>query len=112
MLNQILTAIPITQITAERFDVVQRAAGLTALLAPVAEFISELIEDMGNQKVFLEGATKLLRFPEYHDTSKAQTLLAYMNDVKSISFPFSRKLMVSKSLLATKMVRIPYLIPV
>ncbi|MBS5145688.1 MAG: heat-inducible transcription repressor HrcA [Butyricicoccus pullicaecorum] len=92
VLNQILTAIPITQITTERFDVVQRAAGLTALLAPVAEFISELIEDMGNQKVFLEGANKLLRFPEYHDTSKAQTLLAYMNDDKKHLIPIQHEI--------------------
>lgn len=92
VLNQTLTAIPMAQITAERFDVVRRAAGLTALLAPVAEFISELIEDLGSQKVFLEGANKLLRFPEYHDTSKAQTLLAYMSDDKKHLIPLQKEI--------------------
>ena len=92
VLNQTLTAIPISQITAERFDVVRRAAGLSALLGPVAEFISELIEDLGNQKIFLEGANKLLRFPEYHDTSKAQTLLAYMSDDKKHLIPFHQEI--------------------
>lgn len=80
VLNQTLTGIPIEEITAERFDIVRRAAGLTALLAPVAEYIAELIEEMGHQKVYLEGASKLLRFPEYHDTAKASALLDYMSD--------------------------------
>ena len=92
VLNQTLTAIPISQITAERFDVVRRAAGLSALLGPVAEFISELIADLANQKIFLEGANKLLRFPEYHDTSKAQTLLAYMSDDKKHLIPFHQEI--------------------
>ena len=80
VLNQTLTGLALEQITAERFDVVRRAAGLTALLAPLAEYLAELIEELGSQKVFLEGASKLLRFPEYHDTQKAQALLDYITD--------------------------------
>ncbi len=79
-LNQTLTGLPLTEITAERFEVVRRAAGLTALLGPVAEYLAELIEELGSQKVFLEGASKLLRFPEYRDTHKAQALLDYITD--------------------------------
>lgn len=78
ILNQTLTGLPLSQITAERFDVVRRAAGLSALLAPVAEYIAELIEELGSQKVFLDGANKLLRFPEYRDPDKAQALLDYI----------------------------------
>ena len=33
VLNQTLTGLPLSSITAERFDIVRRAAGLTALLA-------------------------------------------------------------------------------
>lgn len=80
VLNQTLTGLPLSEITAERFDIVRRAAGLTALLAPVAEYLAELIEELGSQKVFLEGANKLLRFPEYQDTHKAQALLDYITD--------------------------------
>ena len=78
ILNQTLTGLPLSQITAERFDVVRRAAGLSALLAPLAEYIAELIEELGSQKVFLDGANKLLRFPEYRDPDKAQALLDYI----------------------------------
>ena len=78
ILNQTLTGLPLSQITAERFDVVRRAAGLSALLASLAEYIAELIEELGSQKVFLDGANKLLRFPEYRDPDKAQALLDYI----------------------------------
>lgn len=80
VLNQTLTGLPLREITAERFDIVRRAAGLTALLASVAEYVSELIEELGSQKVFLEGASRLLRFPEYRDAKKAQVLLDYITD--------------------------------
>lgn len=70
VLNQTLTGLPLSNITAERFDIVRRAAGLTALLAPVAEYIAELIIELSDQKVYLDGASKLLRFPEYRDTKR------------------------------------------
>ena len=57
VLNQTLTGLPLSSITAERFDIVRRAAGLTALLAPVAEYIAELITELSDQKVYLDGAS-------------------------------------------------------
>lgn len=80
VLNQTLTGIPLSSITTERFDIVRRAAGLSALLAPVAAYIAEIIELYGQQQVFLEGESKLLRFPEYRDIDKAQALLDYLGD--------------------------------
>lgn len=91
VLNQTLTGLPLSHITAERFDIVRRAAGLTALLAPVAEYIAELIEELGSQRVYLEGATKLLHYPEYRDLKKAQTLLDYMDDDTHL-LPVARKI--------------------
>ena len=92
MLNQTLTGLPLSHITAERFDIVRRAAGLTALLAPVAEYVAELIEELSDQEVFLEGTNKLLRFPEYRDTHKAQALLDYMEDDRRHLLPATRKI--------------------
>lgn len=80
VLNQTLTGIPIDAITPERFDIVRRAAGVTALLVPLAQFLDEFIEEMSEQKVFLQGATKLLAYPEYHDVQKAQELLDFISD--------------------------------
>ncbi|MFQ7242455.1 heat-inducible transcriptional repressor HrcA [Agathobaculum sp.] len=92
VLNQTLTGLPLSHITAERFDIVRRAAGLTALLAPVAEYVAELIEELSDQKVFLEGTNKLLRFPEYRDMHKAQVLLDYMEDDRRHLLPATRKI--------------------
>lgn len=92
VLNQTLTGLPLSHITTERFDIVRRAAGLSALLAPVAEYIAELIEELGNQKVYLEGARKLLRFPEYKDPRKAQALLDYLEDDSSHLLPAARNI--------------------
>ena len=92
VLNQTLTGLPLSHITAERFDIVRRAAGLTALLAPVAEYVAELIEELGDQKVFLDGTTTLLRFPEYKDLHKAQALLDYMEDDSRHLLPTTRKI--------------------
>ena len=92
VLNQTLTGLPLSHITAERFDIVRRAAGLSALLAPVAEYLAELIEALGDQRVYLEGASKLLRFPEYRDTDKAQALLDYMEDDDRHLLPATRKI--------------------
>ena len=77
VLNQTLTGIPVDAITPERFDIVRRAAGVTALLTLVAEFLDEFIEEMSEQKVFLQGASKLLAYPEYQDAHKAQELSFY-----------------------------------
>lgn len=80
VLNQTLTGIPIDTITPERFDIVRRAAGVTALLVPLAQFLDEFIEEMSEQKVFLQGASKLLAYPEYRDVHKAQELLDFISD--------------------------------
>lgn len=80
VLNQTLTGIPVESITQERFDIVRRAAGLTALLSPIAEFIADVIEELSSQKLFLLGASKLLSQPEYRDAEKAQALLDYIGD--------------------------------
>lgn len=80
VLNQTLTGLALTAITEERFDIVRRAAGYSALLEPLAEYLAELIEQLTRQQVFLEGESKLLKYPEYHDTHKAQALLDYLGD--------------------------------
>ncbi len=92
VLNQTLTGIPLSSITTERFDIVRRAAGLSALLGPIAEYMAELIESFGTQQVFLEGESKLLRFPEYRDIQKAQELLDYLGEDSGKLIPIQKKI--------------------
>ena len=107
VLNQTLTGLSLDQVTAERFDVVRRAAGLTALLAPVAEYIAELIEELGSQKVYLQGASKLLRFPEYHDAARPRRC-SITSPTTNIWFLCSGILMALSFLLARKTGKTPF----
>lgn len=92
VLNQTLTGVAIEKITAERFDIVRRAAGMSSLLTPVAAYIGELIAEIGQQQVYLEGANKLLRFPEYRDPEKAQALLDYLVDDNKSLLPIKQEI--------------------
>lgn len=92
VLNQTLTGVPLAAITPERFDIVRRAAGMTALLAPLAEYLDEIIESYEKQQVFLQGESKLLRFPEYQDTQKAQALLDYLGEDATHLIPLQKKI--------------------
>lgn len=92
VLNQTLTGIPLSRITPDRFEVVRRAAGLSALLGPVAEYLAELIEETGTQEVFLEGAGKLLKYPEYRDAQKAQALLDYLGSDRMHLVPMKQEI--------------------
>ena len=50
------------------------------LLELVSQFLDEVIEEFSSQKIFLQGASKLLAYPEYRDAHKAQELLDYISD--------------------------------
>jgi len=92
VLNQTLTGVPLLHITAERLDIVRRAAGPSALLHPVAEYLTELMEELSDPKVYLDGVSKLLRFPEYRDWQKARALLDYLEDDHRHLLPAMRKI--------------------
>ena len=53
---------------------------MTALLKPIGEFLEDLLEELSTQKLYLQGASKLLSQPEYRDVAKAQALLDYIGD--------------------------------
>lgn len=91
VLNQTLTGLPALEHHGRTLRHRAPAAGLTALLAPVAEYIAELIAELSDQNVYLDGTSKLLRFPEYRDTKKAQTLLDYMEDDSRHLLPATQK---------------------
>ncbi len=84
VLNQTLTGISLDMINEQRFDIVKRAAGITALLSPIAEYLAELIREFTDSKYFLEGASKLLNFPEYSDVNKAREIMDFISDKHSM----------------------------
>ena len=52
------------------------------LLNRVVEYAGELVRESGRQEVFTNGASQLLKFPEYRDVDKAHNLMSFMVDNK------------------------------
>ena len=52
------------------------------LLNRVVEYAGELVRQSGQQEVFTNGASQLLKFPEYRDVDKAHDLMSFMVDNK------------------------------
>ncbi|MEG2939806.1 MAG: heat-inducible transcriptional repressor HrcA, partial [Oscillospiraceae bacterium] len=61
-------------------EITQRAGKLAALIPPIIAFIAEVLGDSGQRHVYLDGASRILSHPEYHDAGKAQRLLEYIGD--------------------------------
>lgn len=78
VLNQTLTHLPMNNITKERFDIVRSATGENDLILPIAEFLSELI--LEKSKVYVDGTSNILNFPEYQNPDKAKKLLDFISN--------------------------------
>jgi heat-inducible transcriptional repressor len=52
------------------------------LLNRVVEYAGELVRQSDRQEVFTNGASQLLKFPEYRDVDKAHDLMSFMVDNK------------------------------
>lgn len=76
---------PLCEISPEHFSKVRSLSDAAApLLSPVFEFLSDVANEMQQCDVFLLGASRLLRHPEYRDPEKAQLLLDYLSDPENI----------------------------
>ena len=53
------------------------------LLNQVVEYAAALVRESERQQVFTNGASQLLRFPEYRDVDKAHELMRFMSESKS-----------------------------
>ncbi|MBQ7485012.1 MAG: heat-inducible transcription repressor HrcA [Oscillospiraceae bacterium] len=53
------------------------------VLNRVVEYAAALVEEAARQEVFTEGASRLLKFPEYRDADKAHDLMRFMTESKT-----------------------------
>ena len=60
------------------------AGALAPLVADIAGFAGEILDDTREGDVYLDGISSILRHPEYRDPEKAQELLTYLTDKKGI----------------------------
>lgn len=60
------------------------AGALAPLVADVADFAGEVLDETLKGDVYLDGISRILNHPEYRDPEKAQELLSYLTDKQGI----------------------------
>jgi heat-inducible transcriptional repressor len=79
--NASFTGITEDKITPGLISSTERAANDTmGLVAVIAGFAIEILNESKTQETFVTGASHLLEHPEFQDVNKAQRLLSYLSD--------------------------------
>lgn len=85
MLNENLAGVTKDKINLDKIYDLQNEMQMYATgLLPVLNFVNECINSLDNSEVFINGAAKLLDFPEYNDVKKAKELLEYLDNKNNI----------------------------
>ncbi len=81
-LNTHFTNIPFDKLTKDMIRSAEFGVGeeITEVLIAAIEFASNVIFDIMNRDAYLEGASQILKYPEYHNVEKARQLLDYLSD--------------------------------
>lgn len=80
LFNSLLTNQYIDAEAAERIEILKQMAGDALPLAEsMCRFLTELCDNMSDDDVFLEGASKLLNCPEYRDPDRAREILEFLS---------------------------------
>ena len=81
VLNASMTDISLEDFTAELLEKVMRSAGAAASLVPVIlDFTQETLKNQGSTNMAVFGQSRLLGLPEYQDVSKAQRVMASIDE--------------------------------
>ena len=85
ILNKFFVGIPLDHAARNKFIEIASSFGAApALYLAIANFMEEIFTFFEEQDVYLEGTSKLLNYPEYHDIDKAQKLLEFISDRDNI----------------------------
>jgi len=86
LLNTSFTGKNLDELTPELMRVAEHAAGSSyGLISLVVSFAMEVLDDLENSAVYTAGASHLLDHPEYQDVGKAQKLMNYLSEDKSLA---------------------------
>ena len=84
LLNTHFTGIGASEMNARLMSLSDQVQGNWFLLInQVVEYAAALVRESERQQVFTDGASQLLRFPEYRDVDKAHDLMRFMSESKS-----------------------------
>ena len=70
------------RITSAEYDA---GADITELLIAAIDFASDVLNTVMQRDVYLEGASQILKYPEFHDPNKAMALLDCLSDRNALS---------------------------
>ena len=86
-LNAHFTNIPLEDLTDERITAAECGAGadITELLVAAIDFASDVLNTVMRRDIYLEGASQILKYPEFHDPGKAMALLDCLSDRNALS---------------------------
>ena len=83
LLNTHFTAIGAEEISLRLMNLSDQVEGSRFLLLhQVCDYTCELLQQASHQSVYTNGASQLLKFPEYRDVDKAHDLVSFMVDNK------------------------------
>ena len=83
LLNTHFTGIPPAEMNAHLMNLSDQVSGQWFLLLnQVVEYAAELLKESQQHEVFTNGASQLLKFPEFRDIDKAHDLMSFMVDNK------------------------------
>ncbi len=86
LLNTAFVGKTLDQLTPELMRVAEHAAGSSyGLISLVVSFAMEVLDALENSPVYTAGASHLLDHPEYQDVGKAQKLMSYLTEDKSLA---------------------------
>ncbi len=86
-LNAHFTNIPLEDLTDERITAAEFGAGadITELLVAAIDFASDVLNTVMKRDLYLEGASQILKYPEFHDPGKAMALLDCLSDHNALA---------------------------
>ncbi len=85
LLNQNIAGYTRSEINLSRIVEIASALGDNhEILTSVLELVHEAISEIDKREVFMEGATNILRFPEYNDITKIKEILEFFDDKQNI----------------------------
>ena len=85
-LNTAFVGKTLDQLTPELMRVAEHAAGSSyGLISLVVSFAMEVLDALENSPVYTAGASHILDHPEYQDVGKAQKLMSYLSEDRSLA---------------------------
>ena len=83
VLNENLAGYTRSEINLDKIiEVVAAIGGSPEILSSVLELVHETISEIDSREIYMEGASNILRFPEYNDIGKIKEIFEFFDDKK------------------------------